>query len=103
MGDAMLIRGMLLKALAVVLAATALSCSVFAAGIDSRSYTCAALQSLIVAHGFVFIGNPNFQDFVVANASYCTGGERVQVRSVPTIDRPECLVNYCIPVEVRPD
>jgi hypothetical protein len=71
--------------------------SAFAAGIDSRTYTCAALQGQIAAQGFVFINNANFRDFVVANASYCGGGSSVQVqrRSVPTTDIAECLVNYC--------
>jgi len=54
---------------------------------------------MIAAKGFIFINNPSFGDFVVANASYCGGGEGVpvQLRSVPTIDNPECLVNYCTP------
>jgi len=79
----------------------AFSSSAFAAGIDSHSYTCAGLHSLIAAKGFVFINNPNFEDFVVANTSYCAGSGGVQLqlqlRSVPTTDTPECLVNYCPP------
>ena len=67
----------------------------FAAGIDSRAYTCPNLQALIVANRFVFINYPSFMDFVVANASYCSGGEIIQLRSVPTSDNPECLVNRC--------
>jgi hypothetical protein len=39
-----------------------------AAGIDSRIYTCAALQALITANRFVFISAPVFGDFVVADA-----------------------------------
>jgi hypothetical protein len=73
--------------------------SAFAAGIDSRGYTCAGLHSLIAAKGFVFINNPNFEDFVVANASSCAGSGgiqlQLQLRSVPTTDNPECLLNYC--------
>ena len=71
--------------------------SAFAAGIDSRTYTCAALQAQITAQGYVFINNANFRDFVVASASYCAGGSsaRVQRRSLPTADIAECLVNYC--------
>jgi hypothetical protein len=74
-----------------------LSSPAFAAGIDSHTYTCAALQGLVAAKGFIFINNPNFQDFVVANVSYCGGGgaASVRLRSVPTTDNPECLVNYC--------
>ena len=73
------------------------SFSAFAAGIDSRTYTCAALQSMVTAQHFIFINNPNFEDFVVANVSYCGGGggASLRLRSVPTIDNAECLVNYC--------
>jgi hypothetical protein len=81
---------------AVFLTVTTLSAPAFAAGIDSRSFTCPALHALILARGFVFIGNPDFEDFVVANPSYCSGGEIVQVRSVATRDNPQCLVNYCV-------
>jgi hypothetical protein len=84
------------KRLASILAITTLSSSALAAGIDSRSYTCTALHALIQARGFVFIGNPDFEDFVVANASFCSGGNLPQVRSVATSDSPECPVNYCI-------
>src|SRR3954452_18189616 len=45
-----------------------------ATGIDSRIYTCAALQALISANRFVFISAPAFGDFVVADAYYCTIG-----------------------------
>jgi hypothetical protein len=74
-----------------------LSSPAFSAGVDSRTYTCAALQSLITAQRFVFINNPTFEDFVVADASSCGGGGSAQLtrRSLPTIDNPECLVNYC--------
>jgi hypothetical protein len=86
------------KRLAVTLGVIALSSSAFAAGIDSHAYTCAALQGIVMQQGYVFINNPNFQDFVVANVSSCGGGGAavLQRRSVPTIDNPECLVNYCI-------
>jgi hypothetical protein len=89
-------RGMLVKRATLILGAIALSFSAFAAGIDSRAYTCPALQSLIAAKGFVFISQPAFGDFVVANVSYCEGGGILQLRSVPTTDNPECLVNYCV-------
>ncbi len=88
-----------MKSVAVLLAAMILSSSAFAAGIDSRAYSCADLRALIATHGFVFIGNPDFQDFVVADVSYCPGGaynSYIQLRSVATRDNPECLVNYCI-------
>jgi hypothetical protein len=74
----------------------ALSSSTFAAGIDSRIYTCADLQAAIMARGFVFISQPAFGDFVVSNVSYCSGGSILQTRSVPTTDNPECPVNYCV-------
>ena len=67
----------------------------YAAGIDSRAYTCADLHSLIRAQGFVFISQPTFGDFVVASAYYCGGGDKIETRSVATRDQPECLVNYC--------
>lgn len=85
-----------MKYLASLLLIMILSSPAFAAGIDSHSYTCPALHALIQAKGFVFIGNPDFEDFVVANASYCPGGEIIQLRSVATSDQPECVVNYCI-------
>jgi hypothetical protein len=91
------IRGMSVKRIALILGATALSSSTFAAGIQSHTYTCTDLQRLITAKGFVFISAPDFGDFVVANISYCGGGGQIQLRSVPTTDRPECLVNYCVP------
>ena len=72
-----------------------LSCPAAAAGIDSRAYSCTALQSLIAGQGFVFISAATFGDIVVANASYCGGGDVFQLRSVATSDRPECPVNYC--------
>ncbi len=88
--------------LILILSAMALSSPTFAAGINSRSYTCADLQGLIAAKGFVFISQATFGDFVVANASYCTAGGAVvlELRSVATADRPECLVNYCVPRNV---
>lgn len=66
-----------------------------AAGIDSRAYSCAALHSLIAANGFVFISQPAFGDFAVASGYFCGGGDKLQVRSVPTADTPECPINYC--------
>ena len=89
---------------ALILGAMAISSSTWAAGIDSRSYTCPALQALVVANHFVFINNPNFEDFVVADASYCGGGgsARLVRRSVPTTDTPECLVNYCTITSITP-
>jgi hypothetical protein len=80
-----------------ILGAMALSSSTLAAGIDSRTYTCADLQGLIAARGFVFISQDTFGDFVVANASYCAAGATVlEWRSVATADRPECIVKYCV-------
>src|SRR5258708_2903238 len=92
-------RGTAIKHLALILGAIALTSSAFAAGIDSRTYSCADLQRLIAAKGFIYINNPSFGDFAVASAAYCSGGDSVptQLRSVPTTDNPECLVNYCSP------
>ena len=84
------------KRVALILGAMALSSSTFAAGIDSRTYTCANLQAVITANGFIFISQPAFGDFVVSNISYCSGGNTLQSRSVPTTDNPECIVNYCV-------
>jgi hypothetical protein len=93
-----------MKRLALILGAMTFSSSAFSAGVDSRVYTCAALQGLIAAQRFVFINNPTFEDFVVANVSSCGGGGSAQLqrRSVPTIDNPECLVNYCITHDMSP-
>ena len=80
---------------ALFVAAVTLSVPAFAAGIDSRAYSCDGLHALIAANRFVFINYPSFMDFAVANSSSCSGGEVIQLRSVPTSDNPECLVNYC--------
>jgi hypothetical protein len=66
-----------------------------AAGIDSRVYTCPALHALIAAQGFVFISQPAFGDFAVSSAYFCGGGDKLQSRSVPTSDTPDCPINYC--------
>ena len=79
----------------LIAAAMTFSFSAFAAGVDSRAYTCDGLHALVAANSFVFINHPSFMDFVVANGSYCSSGEVIQLRSVPTSDNPECLVNYC--------
>ena len=83
------------KRSALIVAAMTLSSSGFSAGVDSRAYTCDGLHALVAANRFVFINYPSFMDFVVANGSYCSGGEVIQLRSVPTSDNPECLVNRC--------
>ena len=84
-----------MKRLALIAIGTlTLNASAFAAGVDSRSYTCASLHGLIGAQGFVFISQP-FGDFVVASGYYCGGGQVLQLRSVPTLDTPQCPVNYC--------
>ena len=80
---------------ALFVAAVTLSVPAFAAGIDSRAYSCDGLHALIAANRFVFINYPSFMDFAVANSSSCSGGEVIQLRSVPTSDNSECLVNYC--------
>ena len=80
---------------AVTLSFSTLSLSAVAVGIDSRAYTCDGLHALIAANRFIFINYPSFMDFAVANSSSCSGGEVIQLRSVPTSDNPECLVDYC--------
>jgi hypothetical protein len=87
-----------IKRLALILGAMIFSSSAFSAGVDSRVYSCAALHNLLVAQRFVFINNPNFEDFAVTDPSQCSGGGSAQLqrRSVPTTDNPECLVNYCV-------
>jgi hypothetical protein len=86
-----------------IAATTILGSSSLAAGVNSYDFNCNDLQALIIRQGFVFINNPHFQDFVVADVSYCPGGRpaarRIQVRSVATRDNPQCLVNYCFPTE----
>ncbi len=91
-------RGIPIKRIALILVAMIFSPSAFSAGVDSRSYTCAALQNLIAAQRFVFLNNPNFEDFAVTEPSHCSGGGSAQLqrRSVPTTDNSECLVNYCV-------
>jgi hypothetical protein len=84
-----------MKRFALFVAAMTFGSSASAAGIDSRTYTCAGLQSLIAASRFVFINNPGFGDFAVAGVAYCSGSEFIERRSVPTSDTPECLVDYC--------
>ena len=84
-----------MKRVALALAVMALGPSAFAAGIDSRAYSCPQLQGLIATYRFVFINNPNFDDFVVADHSQCSFSQIVIRRTVPTIDNSECIVNYC--------
>ena len=85
------------KRLLCLLAALLASSPALAAGINSRAYSCSALQALLAQKGFVFIGNPDFQDFARSPDYPCDGDSRPQPRSVPTTDNPECVVNYCIP------
>jgi hypothetical protein len=84
-----------MKRVALLLAVMALGPSAFAAGIDSRAYSCPQLQSLIATYRFVFINNPNFDDFAVADQSQCSFSDTVIRRTVPTTDAAECIVNYC--------
>ena len=86
-----------MKILTLVIAALTLgSVSAVANGIDSRAYSCPGLQSLIAQHGFVFISQATFGDFVVANRAFCAGVDILETRSVPTSETPECPVNYCV-------
>jgi hypothetical protein len=84
----------------IVIAATALvfGLPAFAAGIDSRAYTCGQLHALIAARRFVYIGTP-FQGFAVSGADVCSGDERLEPRGVETSDNPQCTIPYC---ETRP-
>src|SRR5713101_3890340 len=82
---------------ALILGAITLGSPAFAAGVNSHNYTCPELQRLILSNRFIFINNPNFEDFVVSDVSYCSGSGILQRRSVPTKDEPECAVNYCLP------
>jgi hypothetical protein len=82
----------------IAAAVVAFGSSAFAAGIDSRAYTCGGLHALIAARGFVYIGIP-FQGFVVSGANFCGGNDRLEPRSVATSDDPQCAVPYC---EQRP-
>jgi hypothetical protein len=86
-----------MRRLALGLVVMISSSSAVAAGIDSHRYTCNDLHALIMATGFVFINNADFEDFVVANATYCESGGLLRLRSVTTRDHPECPVNYCVP------
>ena len=84
-----------LKPAALIIALALFSFGASAAGVDSRAYTCDGLHALVAANRFVFVNYPSYMDFVVANGSYCTSGEIIQLRSVPTSDNPQCLVNRC--------
>jgi hypothetical protein len=87
-----------MKRFLIAAAVAVFGSSAFAAGIDSRAYTCGGLHTLVAQRGFVYIGIP-FQGFAVANAGFCSGSERLEARSVATSDNPQCTVPYC---ETRP-
>jgi hypothetical protein len=84
-----------MRVTALIVALTALCSSAFAAGIDSRAYSCAGLQSVIATQGFAFIDTPTFKDFAVAGRQFCSGSDRLESRAVATVDNPQCLVRYC--------
>ena len=87
------------KLLLLVMVVCGTASAASAAGIDSRTMTCADLQGLIAARGFVFISQATFGDFVVSNSSYCQGqglGTFLQTRTVATSDNPQCVVYYCV-------
>jgi hypothetical protein len=91
-----------IKWLAFTLGVFVLGSSAYAAGVSSQDYTCPELQRLILTNRFIFINNPNFEDFVVSDVSYCSGGGIsgiIRLRTVPTKDFPECPVNYCLPAK----
>ncbi len=88
-----------MKKLILMAVVMAWSSAAFAQATDARLYTCGGLQSIITARGFVYLGVP-FQGFAVASANSCSGGERLESRSVATSDTPACMVRYC---ETRPE
>src|SRR5690242_20519834 len=93
-----------MKRFAPIAAAAAIfASSAYAAGIDSRAYTCGGLQAVIAANRFVFINTPGFGDFAVADRSYCSASDIIQRRTVLTSDAAECPVNYCRPPSETPD
>jgi hypothetical protein len=83
-----------MKKFVIAAAVAALGSSAFAAGIDSRAYTCGGLHALIAQRGFVYIGIP-FQGFAVSGANFCSSNERLESRSVATSDSPQCPVPFC--------
>ena len=87
-----------MKKFVIAAAVVAFGSSAFAAGVDSRAYTCGGLHALIAQRGFIYIGIP-FQNFAVSGANFCSGNERLESRSVATSDNPLCPVPYC---EERP-
>ena len=101
MSSALLGRGisteLFLRRLAFILALVAFAGPASAAGVDSRAYTCSGLEALIKANKFVFLSNPDFQDFAVSDIYYCSLGGTIQIRTVATQDSAECPVNYCVP------
>jgi hypothetical protein len=84
------------RAVAAFLCATLISCSALAAGVDPRAYRCVDLQALIAANGYVFLSQPAFGDFAVADVSHCASASITQLRSVPTRDNSQCPIRYCI-------
>ena len=85
-----------MKTLAFLAGMLLVSGAAAANGVDSRAYSCTGLQSLIAQHGFVFISQATFGDFAVADRSFCTGGNILELRTVATGDAPECPINYCV-------
>ena len=85
-----------MRRLALILGTIAISFPAVAAGIDSRLYSCADLQSQIAARRFIFISQATFGDFAVADVSVCSGGQIMELRSVATRDRADCPINYCV-------
>jgi hypothetical protein len=88
----------LMRKFAIAAAVAAFGSSAFAAGVDPQAYRCGDIHALIAARGFVYIGAP-FQGFAVANANSCAADERLEPRSVATLDNRDCVVPYC---ESRP-
>jgi hypothetical protein len=83
-----------MKKFLIASAVMAFGSSAFAAGIDSRAYTCGGLQALIAQRGFVYIGIP-FQGFAVSGANFCSSNERLESRSLATSDNLQCPVPFC--------
>ena len=83
-----------MKKFVIAAVVAALASPAFAAGIDSRAYTCSGLHALIGQRGFVYIGIP-FQGFAVSGTNFCSGNERLESRSVVTSDNLQCPVPFC--------
>ena len=64
--------------------------------VDSRSLTCAQVQSMIAQRGAVlFNTGPHTFDRYVSNLNNCQRGEVLLRENIPTKDTPHCGVRRC--------